>query len=133
MLAEFLRRGGSMTSTITMNNIVALRKASAAPGKETGERKFIGYCLKALNVFNNIRLGVDYWDLICAPNTKIIHQDMIQSNSYSTYRYIHTSDRRVRRSGQCKFTTKALEEGLQWAFDTLKNKNTSPFELSEEQ
>eukprot|EP00957_Ditylum_brightwellii_P157884 12018050-Ditylum_brightwellii.AAC.1 len=52
--------------------------------------------------------------------------DMLWENSYSTYRCIHASDRRVRRHGQYHFVTKALEEGLQWAFDTLKNKNKSP-------
>eukprot|EP00957_Ditylum_brightwellii_P140654 10714595-Ditylum_brightwellii.AAC.1 len=58
--------------------------------------------------------------------------DMLWTNSYSTYRSIYASDKRVRRHGQYKFVTRVLEEGLQWAFDALKSKKKSPFELPTE-
>eukprot|EP00957_Ditylum_brightwellii_P002018 155369-Ditylum_brightwellii.AAC.1 len=116
--------------------------------KETGERKYIGDCPKAFNGFNNKCMGwIDCWDLICAQkhgeySIKMYGcngewnfwfgdslVDMLWVNSYSTYRGMRASDNRVRRHGQYKFVTKALEEGLQLDFNSLKNKNKSPFEL----
>eukprot|EP00957_Ditylum_brightwellii_P082886 6301763-Ditylum_brightwellii.AAC.1 len=94
--------------------------------------------------------GVDCWDLIHAPKHRKCsinvcgHNgkwtvwfggglvDVLWANSYSTYRSIHASDKRVRRCSQYKFVTEALEKGLQWTFDALKNKNKSPFELPAE-
>eukprot|EP00957_Ditylum_brightwellii_P002669 205220-Ditylum_brightwellii.AAC.1 len=105
--------------------------------KETIERKYIGDCSKALNEFSNKIFGVDCWDLTCAPKHRKYSikmyrcngkwkvwfgdglVDMPQANSYSTYRSIHASDKRVRRHGQYKFVTKALEGGLQCDFDAL--------------
>eukprot|EP00957_Ditylum_brightwellii_P148293 11290729-Ditylum_brightwellii.AAC.1 len=58
--------------------------------------------------------------------------DILWANSHSTYRIIHASDKRVRRCGQYQFVIKALEEGLQWTFDPLKNKKKSHFKLPAE-
>eukprot|EP00957_Ditylum_brightwellii_P162345 12361424-Ditylum_brightwellii.AAC.1 len=53
--------------------------------KETGERKYIGDCPKALNEFNNEIFGVDCWDLFCAPaheNSPLRCMDIMGSGQF---------------------------------------------------
>eukprot|EP00957_Ditylum_brightwellii_P069502 5277677-Ditylum_brightwellii.AAC.1 len=55
--------------------------------KETGGRKYIGDCPKALNKFNNKMLRVDYWDLMCAPKHRKYSIKMFGRNGKWTIQF----------------------------------------------
>eukprot|EP00957_Ditylum_brightwellii_P001397 109614-Ditylum_brightwellii.AAC.1 len=77
--------------------------------------------------------GIDCWDLICAPKhgRYLVEMyghggkwtvqfgdglcDLLQANEFSCYHAVNVGNNGIRRRGQTKFITEALEEGLKWA------------------
>eukprot|EP00957_Ditylum_brightwellii_P009489 715948-Ditylum_brightwellii.AAC.1 len=48
--------------------------------------------------------------------------DLLQANGFSSYRAVNAGNNDIRRRGQTKFITEALEEGLKWVHNSLDNK-----------
>eukprot|EP00957_Ditylum_brightwellii_P011996 905182-Ditylum_brightwellii.AAC.1 len=82
--------------------------------KQAGERGAPKHGRYLVEMYNCVgKWTVRFGDGLC---------DLLLANGFSCYCAVNVGNNDIRRRGQAKFITEALEEGLKWVHNSLDNK-----------